>query len=502
MSDSKEDRAIIVHPNDNVVISLSAFSEGEELDIVAPPIFIKNTTPRGHKIASKNISAGEMIYKYGGVIGHATQDIGAGEHVHTHNMTTNLKGKIDYTYAPEKADKPYVYDSSITSFDGYKRPDGKVGTRNEVWILSTVGCVSHTVQRLANKADALYGDRCDGVFAFTHPFGCSQVGGDLNQTRDLVAALANHPNAGGVLIVGLGCENNQGKHVLELISPEKRDRIRFFNAQEEEDEFAAGMKQLDELTALAEKDVREPCPLSDLALGMKCGGSDGLSGITANPLLGRLSDKVCDEKGTVLQTEVPEMFGAEQALMNRATDAETYERIVSLINDFKQYYLDNNIEVYENPSPGNKDGGITTLEEKSMGAIQKGGNSIITDVLDYAEPARKKGLSLIRAPGNDAISSTALTASGATLILFTTGRGTPLGFPAPTIKVASNSGLAKRKANWIDFNSGTLVEGESSQAVDEAFLTLIVDIASGRKKSQSEQNEQREIAVWKTGVTL
>jgi altronate hydrolase len=385
---------------------------------------------------------------------------------------------------------------------GYRRRDGRVGTRNEIWILCTVGCVARTAQRIATIGTARFDGRVDGVHAFTHPFGCSQLGDDLGRTRRILASLAMHPNAGGVLILGLGCESNQLDTLLAEAKDIDMSRVRAFAAQATDDEVEQGIRALEELVAIAERDKREPCPLSELKVGLKCGGSDGLSGITANPLVGHVADCVAAAGGTPILTEIPEIFGAERLLMERAADEGVFRDIVAVVNDFKRYFLDNGQPIYENPSPGNIAGGITTLEEKSLGAVQKGGHAPVSEVLRYGERATRPGLALLEAPGNDAVSSTALVAAGATVLLFTTGRGTPLGFPAPTLKIASNSALAQKKPHWIDFDAGTVLgAAKSMQEAGDELLRLVIDTASG-KLARNEQNGEREISIWKGGVTL
>jgi altronate hydrolase len=384
---------------------------------------------------------------------------------------------------------------------GYRRANGRVGTRNEIWILCTVGCVARTAQRIARLGAEKFAGRVDGVHAFTHPFGCSQLGDDLKNTRSILASLANHPNAGGVLVVGLGCESNQ----LNALLKEARDidpaRIKGFSAQAADDETEEGLAALEALVAVAEQDNRVPCPLSDLTIGLKCGGSDGFSGITANPLVGKIADAVAAAGGTPILTEIPEVFGAEQLLMERATDEQVFHGIVAVVNDFKQYFIDHHQPIYENPSPGNIAGGITTLEEKSLGAVQKGGHAAVSQVLRYGQRATQPGLALLEAPGNDAVSSTALVAAGATILLFTTGRGTPLGFPVPTLKIASNTALGEKKPKWIDFDAGVVLEGKPMDVAGHELLQLVIDTASG-KPARNELNDEREIAIWKSGVTL
>jgi len=485
--------AFQVDPRDDVAAALRDIAPGEIILGVAAAQAI----PRGHKIALHGLAEGQPVLKFGFPIGHATRAIAPGEHVHTHNVATSLEGSGDYAYHP-------AFDPAATAaaptFQGYVRADGRVGTRNEIWVLPTVGCVGRTATRIAALAAGEAKGSVDGVHAFAHPFGCSQLGDDLDGTRAILAALAAHPNAGGVLIVGLGCESNQLDRLLAVVDPAVRGRIRTLAAQAAGDEVEEGLALIGELIELAAGDTRSAVPLSKLVLGVKCGGSDGLSGLTANPLVGRMSDAVTGAGGTSVLTEIPEIFGAEQMLMARAADAQVFGEMVELVNGFKRYFTDHGEPVSENPSPGNIAGGITTLEEKSLGAVQKAGRAIVTDVRHYGERVRQAGLTLLEAPGNDAVSSTALAAAGATAILFTTGRGTPLGFPVPTIKIASNSDLAARKPGWIDFDAGRVLD-EGMDVAANALLDTLVAVASGRETA-AERNGEREIAIWKRGVTL
>lgn len=491
--------ALRIDPRDTVATCLADTAAGDRITVDMATITLINAIPRGHKFALAPIARGDAVIKYGFPIGVATADIAAGAHVHSHNLATALGGGDDYHYAPHGAAPP-APPVAICSFAGYRRADGRVGTRNEIWILPTVGCVGNLAARVARIAGARHAGRVDGVHAFKHPFGCSQLGDDLGHTRGLLAALAQHPNAGGVLIVGLGCESNQLGALLDTIPPDRREAIRTLSAQAVEDDLAAALTLVDELVEIAAATIRSDVPLSALTLGVKCGGSDGLSGLTANPLVGRMADAVAGAGGKVILTEIPEIFGAEQMLMDRAVSRDVFDRTAELVRDFKQYFIGHGEPVSENPSPGNIAGGITTLEEKSLGAVQKGGQVPLVDVRLYGGEAVLPGLTLLEAPGNDAVSSTALTAAGATMILFTTGRGTPLGFPAPTLKIASNSALAQRKAGWIDFDAGrVLVDG--FDAASDALLDLIAATASGAP-TRAEANEERDIAIWKSGVTL
>jgi altronate hydrolase len=489
-----------VDARDHVATALRDLQAGESIDTPEGALVLRDDVPKGHKVAVRPIAAGGEVLKFGWPIGKALRDIAAGEHVHVHNVSTLLEGVEQYEFTQAEPDVPAPAAEPRT-FLGYRRANGRVGTRNEIWILCTVGCVGATARRLAEKANARFEGRVDGIHAFPHPFGCSQLGDDLNHTRNLIAGLAQHPNAGGVLIVGLGCENNQLKALLEAAPDIEPDRLRSFTTQMVSDEYETGLEMIEELVARAEQDRREPVPLSELVLGLKCGGSDGFSGVTANPLVGRVADAVAAAGGTPVLTEIPEIFGAERILMARAQDEQVFDKIRDVVDDFKRYFIAHNQPIYENPSPGNKAGGITTLDEKSLGAVQKAGRSTVVDVLRYGERVHTHGLNLLEAPGNDAVSSTALTAAGATMILFTTGRGTPMGFPAPTLKIASNSALAERKPNWIDFDAGTLLDGEPAEDATDRLLDLVVATASGAE-TRSERNGEREIALWKQGVTV
>ncbi|PVM87067.1 UxaA family hydrolase [Caulobacter radicis] len=488
-----------VDPRDHVATALRPLAAGETVDLHGQQILVRSDIPKGHKIAVRAAAKGDDVLKYGWPIGRAVSDIAVGDHVHVHNVETRLSGVEGYAYAPTGTDNTEVVGER--SFLGYRRKNGRVGTRNEIWVLCTVGCVANTARRIAEKANARFAGRVDGVFAFPHPFGCSQLGDDLSHTRQLIAGLAAHPNAGGVLILGLGCENNQLKALLDSAPDLDPERLRSFTTQFVEDEYEQGLEAIEALIEIAEKDKREPAPISELVVGLKCGGSDGFSGVTANPLVGRIADKVAAAGGTPVLTEIPEVFGAENVLLQRAASREIFDEAVEVIDDFKRYFIDNHQPIYENPSPGNIAGGITTLEEKSLGAVQKGGRAPLVEVLRYGERVGPHGLTLLEAPGNDAVSSTALTAAGATVILFTTGRGTPLGFPAPTLKIASNSALAARKPSWIDFDAGVVLDGQTMDQAANALLDLVVATASGQE-TKAERNGEREIAIWKSGVTL
>lgn len=486
---------IKIHQNDNVAVALRTIPAGTVFEGVSARAEI----PQGHKMALLPMKEQDQIVKYGFSIGHATTDIAAGDWVHTHNMATNLSGEIEYKYEPQVND---LKEMPPQAFQGYRRGDGKAGIRNEIWIIPTVGCVNDIAKALAEKNQDLVSGSIDGLYTLPHPYGCSQTGEDHAQTRKLLAALTRHPNAGAVLVLGLGCENLTHEQFLEELGDYDPDRVKFLICQQVDDEMAAGRELLEECAAYASGFQRESIPASELVVGMKCGGSDGLSGITANPLVGRFSDLLIAQGGSTILTEVPEMFGAEGFLLNRCVNEEVFDKAVNMINGFKQYFIRHNEVVYDNPSPGNKQGGITTLEDKSCGCVQKGGSAPIADVIGYGDPVTAKGLNMLYGPGNDLVSCTALTAAGAHLILFTTGRGTPFGAPAPTMKIATNTPLAMKKAGWIDFNAGVAADG--ARTLDEAardLMQAVLDTASG-KQTRTEEKGFREIAIFKGGVTL
>ena len=493
-------QAIHISPIDNVVVALHPIAKGTLVEVDGLAVTALEDIPQGHKMAVKPIKNGENVIKYGFPIGHATADAEPGTWMHTHNVHTNLSGEVEYSYhpAPDLAPLPKV---EPETFMGFRRKDGRAAIRNEIWIIPTVGCVNDIAKKMVNDNQDLVTGSIEGLYTFTHPFGCSQTGHDHAQTRKLLAALVRHPNAAAVLVLHLGCENLQHDQFVEELGEYDHDRVKFLTCQDVDDEFTAAREILKELAAYAGQFKREPIPVSELVVGMKCGGSDGLSGITANPTIGRFSDMMGQRGGSTVLTEVPEMFGAETILMNRSESKAVFEKTVHLINDFKSYFIENKQPIYENPSPGNKAGGISTLEEKSLGCTQKAGTSAVRDVMLYGERLKTKGLNLLSAPGNDLVASTALASSGCHLVLFTTGRGTPFGTFVPTVKVSTNSNLNARKPNWIDFNAGSLLEGESMEELRERFIRFIIGIASGNP-TNNEKNDYREIAIFKSGVTL
>lgn len=489
-----------INPADNVAVALEPLSAGAALELPGLSVTAAEDIPAGHKIALRDIAEGENIIKYGFPIGHAVQPIARGSHVHIHNLKTNLSETLSYTWQPAPpARLPEVRERT---FLGYPRKNGRVGIRNELWILPTVGCVNDIARALERDCQSLVGPGIDHVYAFPHPYGCSQMGDDQENTRQILADLCVHPNVGGVLLLGLGCENSSIAEIRKHF-PEDADlsRMRFLICQEAEDEQAEAMKLIRELAEQMRGEKRVPCPASRLVVGLKCGGSDGFSGITANPVVGGLSDRMAALGGSTILTEVPEMFGAETILMARCPTEELFEKTVSLINNFKKYYQDNHQTIYENPSPGNKAGGISTLEDKALGCTQKSGFSPVRGVLAYGEQVRNPGLNLLSAPGNDLVAATALSASGANMVLFTTGRGTPFAAPVPTMKIATNPTLAAHKANWVDFSAGELLRGKTLDELADALLDLVLEVASG-KEVVSEARGFHDLAIFKTGVTL
>lgn len=490
-----------INPSDNVAVAISPLHAGETIEAAGRVITLRTDVPAGHKVTLKNFQSGENIIKYGYPIGHVTVDVPEGTWVSEKEIKTNLSGLLDYTYQPVEVHTDIPVE--LRTFKGYRRRNGDVGVRNEIWIIPTVGCVNGIVNQLAEglRCETDGGKGVDAIVAFPHNYGCSQLGEDHENTKKILRDMVLHPNAGAVLVVGLGCENNQPDVFREFIGTYDKDRIRFMVAQKVDDEYEEGMRILRELYAKCCQDERTDVSLSELRVGLKCGGSDGFSGITANPLLGMFSDYLIAQGGTSVLTEVPEMFGAETILMNRCRTTKLFNQTVSLINDFKEYFLSHGEPVGENPSPGNKAGGISTLEEKALGCTQKCGKSYVSGVMAYGERLQTKGLNLLSAPGNDLVAATALASSGCHIVLFTTGRGTPFGTFVPTMKISTNSNLAAHKPGWIDFNAGVIVENEPMETTCRRFIDYVIQVASGELVNNEKKN-YREIAIFKNGVTL
>ncbi|ONI44706.1 altronate hydrolase [Candidatus Epulonipiscioides gigas] len=488
-------RYIKINSKDNVVVAL----EDLEAGIIIENVILKEDIQQGHKVALKDIRKNEQIIKYGSKIGFAKEDIEAGAWVHTHNIKTTLGDINEYSYNPDIKE---LIIQEPTTFLGYKRKNGKVGVRNEIFIVPTVGCVNNIASEISKHAQKFLCDdnNIDGIVSYSHPYGCSQMGEDQENTKKILANLINHPNAGAVLVLGLGCENSNIEELKKYIGDYDTERVKFIVCQEVEDEIEFALAEIEKLILYVKNFHREPCSTRDLIIGLKCGGSDGLSGITANPAVGEFSDILIAKGGTSILTEVPEMFGAETILMDRCENEQVFLKTVKLINDFKEYFISHNQVVYENPSPGNKKGGISTLEDKSLGCTQKAGISKVVDVLEYGEVATKNGLNLLSSPGNDLVAATALAASGAQIVLFTTGRGTPFASPVPTIKISSNINLSQKKKNWIDFDCGKMVIDEDVNIGQELF-DFVISVASG-KKVNSEILGIRDMAIFKQGVTL
>ena len=496
-----EQTIIKINPADTVVVCLQPKSKGETIDIDGRTVTVNQDTPAGHKLLITDTPKGSDIIKYGYPIGHAREDLKAGDWVNENNLKTNLAGTLDYTYNP--VDEKLGIKDEHRTFKGYVRKNGEVGTRNEIWIVPTVGCVNGIAEKLAARLKAETGEKgVDAIYAWHHNYGCSQLSGDHENTRKVLRDITLHPNAGGVLVLGLGCENNQPELFEQLLGNYDKERIKFLVTQKVEgDEVEAGLEILRQLYAKAKEDKREEVSVSKLRVGLKCGGSDGFSGITANPLVGEFSDWLVAQGGTSILTEVPEMFGAETILMSRCENRELFDKTVSMVNNFKEYFLSHGEPVGENPSPGNKAGGISTLEDKALGCTQKCGRAPVSGVLEYGDRLETNGLNLLSAPGNDLVAATALASAGCQIVLFTTGRGTPFGTFVPTMKIATNPTLAARKPNWIDFSAGQLIEGKTMKELVPEFIEKILAVASG-EKARNEQNDYREIAIFKNGVTL
>lgn len=496
-----EQTFIKINPADSVVVCLKDLRKGETITVDGRNVILNQDTPAGHKVLIKDATAGTDIIKYGYPIGHAKEDLRAGDWVNEHNLKTNLSGTLEYAYHPVK-EQPQHSDEK-RSFQGYVRKNGDVGTRNEVWIVPTVGCVNGIAERLAETLRRETGcNGVDDIYAWHHNFGCSQLSGDHENTRKILRDITLHPNAGAVLVLSLGCENNQPDAFEQMLGDYDRDRIKILVTQRVEgNEVEEGMKVLRALYDTARKDARQDVSVNKLRVGLKCGGSDGFSGITANPLVGVFSDWLVAQGGTSILTEVPEMFGAETILMNRCKTRELFDKTVTMVNNFKEYFLSHGEPVGENPSPGNKAGGISTLEDKALGCTQKCGRAPVSGVLDYGDRLEETGLNLLSAPGNDLVAATALAAAGCQIVLFTTGRGTPFGTFVPTMKIATNPMLAARKPHWIDFSAGQLIEGMTMEKVAPDFINKVLAVASG-EKAKNEANGYREIAIFKNGVTL
>ena len=488
-----------INPADSVVVCLEPKKKGDIIEIDGRAITVNQDTPAGHKVLIKDVAQNEDIIKYGYPIGHAMQAMKAGDWVNENNLKTNLSGTLEYTYNP--VNEPLNISNQNRTFKGYIRKNGDVGIRNEIWVVPTVGCVNGIAERLVNKLKAEVNGGVDNIYAWHHNYGCSQLSEDHENTRKVLRDICLHPNAGAVLVLSLGCENNQPEEFMAMLGDYEKDRIKLLVTQRVDDEMEAGMQILHQLYDIASKDVRTDVPVSKLRVGLKCGGSDGFSGITANPLVGEFSDWLVAQGGTSVLTEVPEMFGAETILMNRCTSKELFEQTVSMVNNFKNYFLSHGEPVGENPSPGNKAGGISTLEDKALGCTQKCGKAPVSGVMEYGDRLQNPGLNLLSAPGNDLVASTALASCGCHLVLFTTGRGTPFGTFVPTMKIATNPDLARRKANWIDFSAGQLIEGRTMQELVPEFIDKVMAVASG-EPAKNEINDYREISIFKNGVTL
>ncbi len=491
---------IKIHRQDNVAVALQDLPVGTLLDIEGQQLKLKQDIGRGHKFALSAIAENQDVIKYGYPIGHALCHVEPGEHIHTHNVKTNLKDINDYKYLPELTVlSEQMPDREVQI---YRRKNGDIGIRNELWIVPTVGCVvgiANLIKKRFMQLNDLHD--IDGVFAFNHSYGCSQLGDDHENTKTMLQNMVKHPNAGAVLVIGLGCENNQVGAFKESLGEYDESRVKFMISQHYDDEVEKGVELLQQLYQEMRQDRRETGKLSEVKFGLECGGSDGFSGITANPMLGHFSDYLISHGGTTVLTEVPEMFGAECILMSHCKDEETFQKMVNMVNDFKKYFIEHNQPIYENPSPGNKAGGITTLEDKSLGCTQKAGHSQVVDVLKYGERLKIQGLNLLSAPGNDAVATSALAGAGCHMVLFSTGRGTPYGGFVPTMKIATNSELAQKKKHWIDFDAGRLVYDMSMPELLKDFINLVVEIVNG-KPTKNEINEFRELAIFKSGVTL
>lgn len=497
--------AIKLYPQDTVALATSELKKGQTVTVDGETITLLDDIPNAHKIALKDFETGEAVRKYDNIIGYASKPIKKGEWIHSHNEVTGLGKSKEYTYDfnpisifPGESDKTFM---------GYDRADGGAGIRNHLAIISTVFCANGPLRKLARMAEAKYPatENFDGIIAFDQEFGCSQTGKDLVTTCKIIAGIAKNANFGGVLLVSNGCEMAIPSVLEQYMGDYDKKRIRTLTLQEVEDEFTAGMELIDEIMEEMKDDKRTPININRLHIAMNCGGSDGYSGITANTLLGTLCDTLVKEGAIMNMTEVPEMMGAEHILMNRAADKSIFDDIVKMMYDYDAYFARYGEKAADNPTQGNKAGGLTTLEEKSLGCIQKGGHCAVMEVLEYGERATKNGFVLVSGPGNDLAGVSGQIAAGAVLTIFTTGRGTPCGFAGPTFRLASNTALATRKSNWIDYDAGRLLTAktpEEVEALNKELYDAIMATVNGQYRTRTEENGYYILGALKDGVTL
>lgn len=502
---------IRLNPIDDVVIARRQLMLGTILQEEGG-LRIAAMIPAGHKMATRDIAQGESVKRYGQIIGVASQPIKAGQHVHTHNLSMS---DFSRTHAFGVDVKPDDYVPSPATFMGIVRPDGRVATRNYIGVLTSVNCSATAARAIADhfrrdvhpEALAEF-PNVDGVVALTHGLGCAvdALGEPLQILRRTLAGYAKHPNFAAVLIVGLGCETNQISGLLEAHDLKENEYFHTFTIQETggtAKTVAHGIEKIKRMLPEANAVEREPVSASHLTLGLQCGGSDGYSGITANPALGAAVDLLVRHGGTAILSETPEIYGAEHLLTRRAVSSEVGEKLLARIDWWEEYCAKNGAEMNNNPSAGNKAGGLTTILEKSLGAVAKGGTSNLVDVYEYAETVTAKGLVFMDTPGYDPISATGQVAGGANVICFTTGRGSAYGCaPSPSLKLSTNTALWQRQEEDIDINCGAIADGLSTpQRIGEEFFQMILDAASGRKtKSELHGYGQDEFVPWHIGV--
>jgi altronate hydrolase len=501
-----ENSAIHLHPTDNVAVARVPIPAGTSLRIDGLPVTTMDAIPAGHKVALWDIQPGEVVERYGQVIGRAKQAIQAGRHIHTHNLAFE-ELQLEYEFPVGDTPVPTARPDAPT-FLGYQREDGRVGTRNYIAVVAASNCAAHTAEQIARSYEGeTMPPNVDGVVAFPHGEGCAHAaeGPDIDQLRRTLGGVLIHPNVSGAVILGLGCETNQIDHYLGVGGP-RSTRLAGLTLQSSggtRGAIEAARRQIARFLEQASAEERTPAPASKIVLGLNCGGSDSFSGITANPALGFCSDLLAELGGTPVLAETTEIFGAEHLLVKRARNREVAEKLLDCIRKYKVYLNRFAGSFDDNPSPGNKEGGLTNILEKSLGAVAKGGTSPLIDVYDYAERVTAPGFTFMNTPGYDPVSLTGLAAGGCNLIAFTTGRGSAIGFPTiPVIKVATNSNTYRRMTDNMDVNAGAIADGEATvQQIGQAIFDLMLEVATGRHTC-AERLGHKEFVPWRIGPVM
>ncbi len=510
MTTNSPEGTIRLNGRDNVIVLTKAFAAGTAP--VGSGVPLSRLVPSGHKIAVTDIALGEPVLKFGQIIGYASQPIAKGEQVHTHNCAMGAHDQ-NYRIGDDFQAIDYVAEASRRTFDGYRRSDGRAGTRNFIALCATVNCSATVVRHIAdhfNRSGALDDyPNVDGVIALAHGTGCGMAssGEGYEALQRVLWGHATHPNVGAAIFIGLGCEVMQIGRMKAMFGSSGEERFHGLTIQETggtRKTIAAGIEAIKKLLPAVNDIKRVPIPVSELVVGLQCGGSDGFSGITANPALGAATDILVKQGGTALLSETPEIYGAEQLLVRRAASQEVGEKLIARIRWWENYTAVNGGSMDNNPSPGNKAGGLTTILEKSLGAAAKGGTLALSGVLLYAEQVKERGFVFMDSPGYDPVSATGQIASGAQLVVFTTGRGSAFGSkPAPTIKLATNSAMYKMLDEDMDINCGDIIDGVSIEAKGEEIFEKMIEIASGRQsKSEALGLGDNEFVPWQIGATM